>query len=320
MITKDQLEKNQIKIYIITLLLAGFTGLNFSQFQSNLENLIPIMLGILMYSMFVLIPFAALKESLSNRRFFFALCIVNFIAVPIVVRGLMFFMPDYPPLVLGVCLVLLTPCIDYVIVFTALGKGNEKAMLSATPFLFIAQMLLLPFYLWLFIGEQAANLVEVAPFVEAFVTFIVLPLFIALIVQFLLKEGSRVYEASSWLPVPFMALTLFVIVASQIGKLAGSLEWILRVIPVYIAFMIIMPFISKVVGKWLKLDIRTGRALIFSGSTRNSLVVLPFALAMPVQIRSLVVAVIVTQTIVEIIGELMYIRIIPQFVLSDNRE
>ncbi|MCM3721746.1 arsenic resistance protein [Solibacillus isronensis] len=318
MISKDKLEKNQVTIYIITLLLAGFIGLNFSQFQSQLENLIPIFLGILMYSMFVLIPFAALKESLSNRRFFYALCIVNFIAVPIVVWGLTFFIPDYPPLLLGVYLVLLTPCIDYVIVFTALGKGNEKAMLSATPFLFVAQMLLLPFYLWLFIGEQAANVVEVAPFVKAFVTFIVLPLSVALIVQLLSKEGGRVYEMSSWLPVPFMAFTLFVIVASQIGRLAGSFEWILKVIPIYIVFMIIMPFISKMVGKWLKLDIRTGRALIFSGSTRNSLVVLPFALALPEEIRLLVVAVIVTQTIVEIIGELIYIRIIPQFVLRDK--
>ena len=191
-------------------------------------------------------------------------------------------------------------------------------MLSATPFLFVAQMLLLPFYLWLFIGEQAANAVEVAPFIEAFVIFIVIPLVFALIVQFLSKEGSRVYELSSWFPVPFMVFTLFVIVASQIGKLAGSFEWILKVIPVYIAFMIIMPFISKIIGKWLKLDIRSGRALIFSGSTRNSLVVLPFALAMPEEIRSLVVAVIVTQTIVEIIGELIYIRLIPQFVLRDK--
>ncbi|MEK4385591.1 arsenic resistance protein [Solibacillus sp. FSL W7-1464] len=317
MISRDQLEKNQVTIYIITLLLAGFSGLNFSRLQSQLENSIPLILGILMYSMFVQIPFASLKKSFVNRRFFYAICIVNFFAVPIVVWVLTFFIPYYPPLLLGVYLVLLTPCIDYVIVFTALGKGNEKAMLSATPFLFVAQMLLLPFYLWLFIGEKAANVVEVAPFVEAFVTFIVLPLFFALIVQLLSKEGGRVYEGSSWLPVPFMALTLFVIVASQIGKLAGTFELILKVIPIYIAFMIIMPFISKIVGKWLKLDISTGRALIFSGSTRNSLVVLPFALAMPEEIRSLVVAVIVTQTIVEIIGELIYIRIIPQFVLRD---
>ena len=84
MISRDQLEKNQVTIFIITLLLAGFIGLNLLS-HNQLENLIPIILGILMYSMFVQIPFAALKESFSNRRFFYALCIVNFIAVPIVV-------------------------------------------------------------------------------------------------------------------------------------------------------------------------------------------------------------------------------------------
>ena len=318
MISREQLEKNQVTIYIITLLLAGFTGLNFLEFQNELEKLIPFILGILMYSMFVQIPFAALKETFSNRRFFYALCIVNFIAVPIVVWTLTLFLPDYPPLLLGVYLVLLTPCINYVIVFTMLGKGNEKAMLSATPFLFVAQMLLLPFYLWLFIGEQAANIVEVVPFFEAFVSFIVFPLVVALIVQISSKEGGRVYEISSWLPVPFMALTLFVIVASQIGKLSGSFEWILKVIPIYIAFLIIMPFISKIIAKKLHLDIRTGRALIFSGSTRNSLVVLPFALAMSEEIRSLVVAIIVTQTLVEIVGELIYIRIIPLIIWRDE--
>lgn len=318
MILKEQLENNQVPIYIITLLLAGFVGVNFSDVQSLLEYLIPIIIGILMYSMFVQIPFVALKNCFVNLRFFYALCIVNFVAVPIVVWMLMLFLPDYPPLLLGVYLVLLTPCIDYVIVFTALGKGNEKAMLSATPFLFIAQLLLLPVYLWLFIGNQAASIVEMTPFVEAFVTFIVFPLVAALIVQLLTKEGGLIKEISSWLPVPFMAFTLFVIVASQIGKMSGSFEWILKVVPIYIAFMIIMPFISKKVGKWLQLDVRTGRALIFSGSTRNSLVVLPFALALPVEIRSLVVAIIVSQTIVELVGELIYIRIIPNFILRDE--
>lgn len=318
MILKEQLENNQVPIYIVTLLLAGFVGVNFSDVQSLLEYLIPIIIGILMYSMFVQIPFAALKKCFVNLRFFYALCIVNFVAVPIVVWMLMLFLPDYPPLLLGVYLVLLTPCIDYVIVFTALGKGNEKAMLSATPFLFIAQLLLLPVYLWLFIGNQAASIVEMTPFVEAFVTFIVFPLVAALIVQLLTKEGGLIKEISSWLPVPFMAFTLFVIVASQIGKMSGSFEWILKVVPIYIVFMVIMPFISKKVGKWLQLDVRTGRALIFSGSTRNSLVVLPFALALPVEIRSLVVAIIVCQTIVELVGELIYIRIIPNFILRDE--
>ncbi|KPN97592.1 hypothetical protein AO843_12810 [Lysinibacillus sp. ZYM-1] len=101
----------------------------------------------------------------------------------------------------------------------------------------------------------------------------------------------------------------------MIGKLSTSFELILKVIPVYIAFMVIMPFISKFIGKRFKLDLESGRALIFSGSTRNSLVVLPLALSLPDQVSTIVAAIIVTQTIVEIIGEIIYIRVVPLLLL-----
>ena len=112
-----------------------------------------------------------------------------------------------------------------------------------------------------------------------------------------------------------MALTLFVVVSSQIGKLSTYIDLIIKVIPIYIAFMIIMPIISRFIAKWFKLDIGSGRALIFSGSTRNSLVVLPLALALPDNLSTLVAAIIVTQTIVELAGELIYIRLVPNILL-----
>ncbi|SHE15423.1 Uncharacterised protein [Chlamydia abortus] len=59
-------------------------------------------------------------------------------------------------------------------------------------------------------------------------------------------------------------------------------------------------------------------ALIFSAGTRNSLVVLPLALALPEPLNGVASAVIVTQTIVELIGELFYIRLVPNFLLKDR--
>jgi len=100
-----------------------------------------------------------------------------------------------------------------------------------------------------------------------------------------------------------MALTLFVVVASQINKLHMFWGMIIQVIPIYIAFMLIMPLISRAVAKMLQLDIGMSRAVIFSGGTRNSLVVLPLALALPNEWSTLVAAIIVTQTMVELVGE-----------------
>lgn len=51
-------------------------------------------------------------------------------------------------------------------------------------------------------------------------------------------------------------------------------------------------------------------------STRNSLAVLPFAFTLPAQPAPLVVAVIITQTIIELFAEIIYIRIIPTWLVT----
>ncbi|MGG3279152.1 arsenic resistance protein [Paenibacillus solani] len=324
MITREKLEQNQIWIYVSTLVAAAALGLLYPALMSNLDHqiLISVIIGVLMFGMFTQIPFTSIKESLGNRRFIFAILTANYIAVPIIVWLLSQLLPQQSPVLLGVYLVLLTPCIDYVIVFTHLGRGNEKAMLLSTPILFVTQMLLLPAYLWMFMGNKASDIVNPGPFVEAFLTIIVLPLLLAVVLQLFSRKkrngAQRLLDVSAWIPVPLMALTLFIIVSSQISKLSVYWDTIILVVPIYIAFMFIMPFISRLIVKWFGLDIRSGRAVIFSAGTRNSLVVLPLALALPENWSTLVAAIIVTQTIVELVGELIYIHVIPNVILRDT--
>ncbi|OAB35992.1 arsenic resistance protein [Paenibacillus glacialis] len=323
MITREQLENKQIWLYVISLFIGAIIGLSSPTVSSLLYFTISPILAILLYSMFAQIPFLHLRESLSNGRFIGALLIVNFLIVPIVVWLLTQLFPQSSPVLVGVYLVLLTPCIDYVIVFTQLGRGNEKLMLAATPILFVVQMILLPIYLWLFIGKEASNIVKVGPFVEAFITLIVLPLFLAVLTQLWAKrrpKGQSVLNVTAWLPIPFMALTLIIVVASQIEKVYADFSVIVHVIPIYALFLVIMPVISRFIAVLFHLDIGAGRALIFSSGTRNSLVVLPLALALPDAWATLAAAVIVTQTIVELVGELLYIRLIPGFVLRDQHK
>ncbi|MFS0874055.1 arsenic resistance protein [Paenibacillus xylanilyticus] len=322
MVSREKLEHNQIWIYTAALVIAAIAGWMMPETMSLLDHhvLISVIIAGLMFGMFTQIPFLSIKESLGNPRFIYALLVANYVAVPLVVWLLSQFLPqEQSPLLLGVYLVLLTPCIDYVIVFTFLGKGNEQAMLLSTPILFVTQMIFLPAYLWLFMGEQTAELVKPGPFIEAFVIIILLPLLLAILTQVMAKKGFHpVLEASAWLPVPLMALTLFVIVASQMSKLSSYADTIVKVIPIYLAFMIIMPLITRLIVKFFSLDIRSGRAVVFSAGTRNSLVVLPLALSLPDEWSSLVAAIIVTQTIVELVGELIYIRLVPRVILPDK--
>lgn len=238
-ITKEKLENQQIWIYAFALIFGGLLGLSSSDIGAGLEWAISPSVAILMYAMFTQIPFLKLRVALSNFRFMSALLIGNFIAIPIVVWILIMIFPQSPPILLGICLVLLTPCIDYVIVFTKLGKGNEKLVLASTPILFVVQMMLLPLYLWLFIGEEMMGIVHVEPFLEAFLLLIVVPLILAIFTQLWVKAkplGENVLDKIAWLPVPFMALVLFVVVASQIGKIYSDFGIIVNVLPIYIVF------------------------------------------------------------------------------------
>ncbi len=320
--TREQLENHQIWIYVFSLMIGGLLGFTNEEFGAALDWMISPLIAILMYGMFAQIPFLKLREAIANLKFMGALLVGNFIAVPMIVWILTALFPQSAPVLLGVCLVLLTPCIDYVIVFTQLGKGNEKLMLAATPILFVVQMMLLPLYLWLFIGEEMVGIVQVEPFLEAFLLLIVLPLIIAVITQLWAKKnerGEKVLESTAWLPVPFMALVLIVVVASQIGKVYSDFDVIVRVMPIYILFLIIMPVVSRLIGLTFKLDTGAGRALIFSMGTRNSLVVLPLALALPASWATIAAAVIVTQTMVELVGELIYMKAVPHLIWR-NRE
>lgn len=94
--------------------------------------------------MFLQIPFLDLHAGLKNKRFMGALLTANFVAVPLLVWGLSLGLLDHPAIMAGALLVLLTPCIDYVVVFTHIGKGNSKLTLAATPILLLLQLVLLP--------------------------------------------------------------------------------------------------------------------------------------------------------------------------------
>lgn len=319
-VSREQLEEKQIWVYVVALSLGSGLGLWRPAFGTNLEFLISPVIAVLLYGMFTQIPFLHLRAAFANRQFTLALLTVNFVAVPASVWLLSRFLPQHPPLLLGVYLVLLTPCIDYVIVFTHLGRGNARLMLAATPLLLLAQMLLLPVYLWLFMGGQVAQIISAGPFLQAFLVLIVLPLGFALATELWAqrRSGAIWLEATAWLPVPLMAVTLFLVVASQVGRIEEFFPLVSQAVPVYVVFMAIMPLFARLAASAFRLDIQAGRALAFSAGTRNSLVVLPLALALP-DTWILASAVIVTQTLVELVGELVYIRLVPAVVFPETK-
>lgn len=317
----EKLEQHQIKIYLLCFGAGLALGLISTNPTSPLEKLLEPAIAVLLYTMFCQIPFKQLFDGFQQKRFLLALMTVNFILIPLFIAGVYRFLPDSESIRFGIYLVLLTPCVDYVIFFTKAGKGDEKLMLASTPLLLLAQVLLLPFYLWWFMGKDIVDLIDIKPFIASFLWLILIPLALAILSEWCAKKskiGKSYLNFTAWLPVPMMGAVLFVVAQSEINR-AYSHGWIIiGLIPLYFSYMIVAGMLAWLAGRAFKLRVKQARTVCFSAATRNSLVVLPLALSLADETKaSIAAAVIVTQTMIELLGELVYIRAIP-FLISDS--
>lgn len=306
---RETLETRQVAIYIGAVVAGGLVGALVPG-AGALEPTINPALALMLFVTFLQVPVAALGQALRNLRFISVLLGVNFIVVPLLVAVLIQFTPADPLVRLGVLFVLLCPCIDYVVTFAHLGRADARLLLASTPVLLIGQMIALPVYLRLFLGEDAGRFVQAGPFLHAFLWLIVLPLGLAIVCQLWAgrqSTGERAVSALGLLPVPATALVLFIVVAAMLPQLDAAIPAALAVLPVYVAFAVLAPIAGWMVARCARLDAEAGRAVAFSAGTRNSLVVLPLALAVPGAVPILP-AVIVAQTLVELVAELVFVR------------
>lgn len=315
-----QLERHQVVLYLLGITLGAALAWLLPSAAPVLAVSINPVLGLLLFATFLGVPLAQLGRAFRDARFLAAVVVLNFVVVPLVAFGLSRFVDGDKALLVGVLLVLLTPCVDYVIAFTGLAGGAKEKLLAATPLLMLLQILLLPLYLFVMAGPETVAAFDLGPFVEAFLFLIVLPLLTAAAVQWLSKRLSfaRLIERTMhMLMVPLMMATLATVVGSQLGLVADRTGSVLALIPLYAAFIVIMVAIGVLAGRVTRLDAAEGRALVFSGVTRNSLVVLPLALALPLEFALAPLAV-VTQTLVELVGMVILVRLVPLFVREQH--
>ena len=303
------MERHQVALYLGALALGAALSLLVPQAATSAGIAVNPALALLLYATFLGVPFARIRHSLRDGRFLATLLAVNFIVVPAVAWFLTRFVADDRALLIGALFVLLAPCVDYVIVFTGLAGGSSDRLVAAAPLLMLAQMAVLPLYLRLFAGSSFA--IAPAPFVEAFVFFIALPMLAAALTQLAASRtrwGSTLQRIALDAMVPLMMLTLACVVASQIAGVGSHLGALMRLVPVYAMFVAIMVPIGMLAARIARLDVPGGRAIVFSGVTRNGLVVLPLVMALPFELAPLSV---VTQTLVELVAMVIMVRLVP---------
>ncbi|MFC7298980.1 arsenic resistance protein [Herminiimonas aquatilis] len=311
---REVLEQKQIVIYFGAVIVAALVAMSVSG-TTAVESAINPALAFMLFVTFLQVPLAELGQALKHVRFLATLLLANFVIIPILVFALVEFFLEDQMLCFGVMLVLLAPCIDYVVTFAHLGRADARLLLASTPVLLIAQMLILPLYLSLMLGEDVASYIQAGPFMHAFVWLIAVPLLMAGALQFFAKRsnsGRHLSDILGLTPVPATALVLFIVILAVLPQLGPAIDAVWKVLPIYIAYAILAPIIGWWVARQAKLDSPSSRSVAFSSATRNSLVVLPLALAVPGAIPVLP-AIIVAQTLVELISELLYVRVIAKW-------
>ncbi len=317
---KNTLESRQSVLYFAAMALAWLAAQVFSETGSWVRFINPA-LAIMLFVTFMQVPLVTLLEGLRNVRFISALLAANFIGIPLLLLLIRPLLPEVPLVQFGILLVLLAPCIDYVVTFCHLGRGDAARLLACTPLLLAMQLLLLPLYLALFLDDAAAALISPTPFAHAFIWLILMPLIGAGLLQKIQPRffiAQRIANAASWLPVPATAVVIFLVVASVVPQLELAFGPVRQALPFYLLFAVAAPCIGALTARLFCLNTASRRAVAFSCATRNSLVILPLALSIPGAMPVLP-AILVAQTVIELIAESCYVRVIPRLVRSTGR-
>ncbi|HUF32993.1 MAG TPA: bile acid:sodium symporter [Acidimicrobiales bacterium] len=310
----QHLERHQVWLYLSAITAGLALGLAAPSIGDAVEVAVWPSLGLLLYVTFLQMPLAHVPGVVRDARFVITVLVTNFAVLPVVVWALLPLAPDDPAVRLGVVLVLVMPCTDWFLTFSHLGGGDTRRALAVTPVLLAVQLFLLPVYVRVLVGESFGELTGLRTAVTVFVTLIVVPLVAAWVTQRRAERHEptgRLLPRLSALPVVLVATVVFLIAASQASVVTDSVEILGRVGVIYLGFLVAALVLGRGIAAVARLEPPATRTLIFSAGTRNSFVVLPLALALPGP-WSAAAVVVVFQSLVELLGIVVYLRVVPR--------
>lgn len=316
------MERQQIPLYLLALGL-GLAASFLPQLAPLAQALVSPALGLLLLATFLSIPLRSLLGAGLPAGFTKSLLALNFLLVPLVVAllllGLRQLVPKMPDLLLfTAALVLLAPCVDYVVTFAGLAGAAHLRLLASTPLLLLAQICLIPLWLLLFRSAgiwqkdflAGSSLWQALPDLGAALAILGIPLLLAALLQ---GAGGVLYQrseaAATVLMVPLMMLVLFITPAAHASQLTDLASYLLPLASVYALFVLLMVLLASYLLRFWAAALPGPErlALIFSTATRNALVVLPLVLGLSEALAghrasALMPLALLTQTLVELLA------------------
>ncbi|MCD2138568.1 arsenic resistance protein [Salinicoccus halitifaciens] len=260
-------------LILIMMVLGLFAGQHGPTADITGALVVPLLM-LLLFLIFLDVPFRDIPASVKNYKFNFISLGINFLWTPVLAYVLgNLFLYDHPVLWLGLFMLLVTPCTDWYIIFTNLARGNTALSTTILPVNFILQIILLPVYIYLFFGVFEWVSPDV---IFSMILTLIIPLAFAMAVK-LIFPGQYLHRLSSLNPV-ILSLAVFSIFASERDILFSNLDVLQLILVPILLFFLINFFIGNFAAKIFKFNYRDTVSLVMTTMARNS----PLALAIAV--------------------------------------
>lgn len=273
-----------VKLYTLIIFSAVIIGIGIGQVElirANAEIFIVPLLVSMLYIIFLQIPIEEIRKAFKNRKFTYTSLIINFLWTPMLAWLLaLLFLGDTPALYIGFSMLMVTPCTDWYLVFTGIVKGNVALSRAILPLNLILQVILLPFYLFIFCG--ATGVIEFSFLVESILTVLFIPLVLAFLTKILLRNKQQLRERLisnlSVLPMIFLSLAIVAMFASQGQLLLDHLELMWQITIPILLFFIVNFFVGQKVGQRMGFLNSDRISLTLTILARNSPIALAIAM------------------------------------------
>jgi ACR3 family arsenite transporter len=233
---------------------------------------VPVGLFAMMYPAMTNVRLGEVGDAFRSPRQLGVVLAFNYLVAPFVMLGLANVFVSDPELHTGLVLYGLAPCIAMVIIFTFLAKGNTPMALVFVALNSIAQMILIPVYARLLIGNVTFDVWVVA---ESVVLYLGLPLVAGVLTRLAVtrRGGEAAMErlkpglsALSILGLLFTLIVMFSLKGDLILQRPGIV--VEMAIPMALFFSV-MFFVVLFIGSRLHFSYRDGVAVAFNSTGRD---------------------------------------------------
>ena len=263
----------------------------------RLSVLVSIAVFLLIYLVMLGVDIAGVTASFHNRRFIGTAAAINFVINPLLAWGLAaLFLGTEPDLRVGLILFLITPCIGWYLLFTELAGGDANLGVSLLAINVVLQILLLPLYLYVFVGDTVG--VDLADITGSIALFLVLPLALAISTKRLANRlGTTVGAINERIRLAYtktaiLGILIVAMFASQADALFDNPVVMLRLLAPLAVFFTIAFGVAIAVGRSLGFPYEQTVLLVFTTTSRNSeasLAIAATAFASPVVALAVVI-------------------------------